>query len=69
MYREILEDKDCLTIKDLDINGKQLMELGVEQGPKMKVVFNELLTKVLEEPELNQYEHLSKLVSSINKEL
>jgi len=69
MYGEILEDKDCLTVKDLDINGKQLMELGVEQGPNMKVIFNELLKKVLEEPNLNQYDYLSKLVLQINKDL
>ncbi|MGE5415478.1 MAG: CCA tRNA nucleotidyltransferase [Acidobacteriota bacterium] len=47
-----------MLVKDLEIDGYDLMELGFERGPKMGEVLNYLLDAVLEKPELNERETL-----------
>lgn len=63
MQKEIIDAEECLSIKDLKIDGKKLMELGVKPGPVMGEILNALLQQVLEQPELNTEERLSELVS------
>ena len=61
-YKEIMDKQQCLTIKELAISGKELMELGMKPGPQIGEVLKNLLDKVLDEPELNEREQLIKLV-------
>ncbi len=61
-YKEIMDKQQCLTIKELAISGKELMELGMKPGPQIGDVLKNLLDKVLDEPELNEREQLIKLV-------
>lgn len=68
LYQEILDNKECISIKDLQINGGQLMELGIPQGPMLGRALNELLDRVIEEPALNEYEQLKKIVLEDLKE-
>ena len=35
IYDKIIEDADCLTLKDLALNGRDLIELGVKPGPQI----------------------------------
>lgn len=60
----ILEENQPLTIKDLKIGGKELMELGVLQGKIIGVILDELLDLVLENSELNHKEKLIEIVKS-----
>ena len=61
-YRdEILKEKNALTIKELDINGKDLMDAGYPKGPIVGEILRFLLDRVLEEPELNEKEKLLNL--------
>lgn len=62
MQKEIVENGECLSAKELKINGKRLMELGVSPGPGMGRILNDLLQQVLEQPELNTEEQLERLV-------
>lgn len=62
IYGQIVERKDCVTIKDLAINGKDLMEMGIEQGPEIGVTLNRLLDYVLDDPSLNTRGHLLELL-------
>mgnify|MGYP002508737571 CR=1 FL=1 len=32
-YREITESRQCLSIKELAVNGRDLMEIGIPAGP------------------------------------
>jgi len=48
----------ALTIRDLKINGRDLMELGMRPGPEMGARLSELLELVIENPELNEREKL-----------
>lgn len=58
LYEEILARKECLTLKDLAVNGKDLMELGVTQGRQIGEILHKLLELVLEDPEKNTREYL-----------
>ena len=61
-YKEVLEKNQCITLKDLAIRGKDLIDLGVEPGPQMGEILNKLLDKVLEEPELNNRDSLLDII-------
>lgn len=62
MHQIITERGDCLSVKDLKIDGKRLIQLGIQPGPIMGEILNELLAQVLNSPELNTEEQLEALV-------
>ena len=62
LFEEIIEEKNCLSIKELKINGKDLMDMGVPQGKEIGEILSWLLDQVLEQPELNERETLTELV-------
>ena len=59
-YREILAQEDCLTLKDLAIDGTALMNLGVPKGPEIGQLLKALLAEVVDEPERNTEAYLKK---------
>ncbi len=60
LYKEICEEQECVSIKDLALNGRDLIELGMEKGTGIGEVLNKLLELVLDEPEKNDKEILIK---------
>lgn len=62
MYREILEKQECLTIKELAVNGKDLIEAGMNPGKEIGEMLKKLLAIVLEEPHKNMKEALLAIV-------
>ncbi|KAJ52610.1 poly(A) polymerase [Clostridium tetanomorphum DSM 665] len=58
----ILQKKQCFSLKDLAINGKDLIQLGLAQGKEIGKILNELLEKVIENPELNTREKLINII-------
>lgn len=65
-FEDICKAKDPITIKDLAITGKELLEIGIESGPKMGALLQYLMEEVLENPQLNQKETLQKLANQKN---
>jgi tRNA nucleotidyltransferase (CCA-adding enzyme) len=65
VYNEILEAKDCLRIKDLKVNGKDLIAMGVPQGQRIGEVLGIIFDRVVDEPSLNDREVLLKMVQEI----
>ncbi|MBQ8148671.1 MAG: CCA tRNA nucleotidyltransferase [Lachnospiraceae bacterium] len=61
MQKEIMDASECLSIKELKIDGKKLIQLGVQPGPAMGEILHYLLEQVLEQPELNSEEILTQL--------
>ncbi|MCX5800643.1 MAG: HDIG domain-containing protein [Candidatus Eisenbacteria bacterium] len=56
---ELLEKEDALTVKDLAIDGNDVMlELGIGSDEKVGIVLRELLELVLDRPELNTRDEL-----------
>lgn len=58
LYQEILESRQCISLKDLAISGKDLIAAGVPQGRKIGEILSKLLEEVLEEPARNTHENL-----------
>ena len=57
-YQEILEKKQCVSLKELKVNGQDLIAAGIEKGPKIGRTLQTLLQEVIEEPEKNTREYL-----------
>ena len=57
----ILENKDPLTIKELDISGKDLIDSGFKEGPELGEVLQMILTEVLNDPSKNTREKLLEI--------
>lgn len=51
-----------LAVSDLAVDGRDLMEAGVPQGPEVGRILRRLLDRVLEDPSLNRREALLELV-------
>jgi len=52
--KEILQERPPVSLKDLAVNGKDLIELGYNDGKEIGQILKELLNLVLEKPALNQ---------------
>ena len=61
VYQRILAEKQCVSLKTLAINGKDLIDqAGMKPGKELGEVLNELLDLVTEDPARNTREYLLK---------
>jgi len=60
LLEEIIEEGACLSVKDLAINGTDLLTLGVQPGKRLGDCMNTLLQMVLDESIANTKEDLMK---------
>ena len=58
IYRDILAQNQCLTLRDLAVGGQDLIAAGMQPGKAMGDTLNRLLELVLENPEYNTKEYL-----------
>jgi tRNA nucleotidyltransferase (CCA-adding enzyme) len=58
LLNQAVENQAAFTRKDLAVNGNDLREIGIPQGPETGRVLNDLLDMVVERPELNTREEL-----------
>ena len=68
-YNRILSEGNCLTLKDLAVNGRDLMNLGIPEGKTIGAILKALLGIVLENPEKNDAAYLKRIALEIYKEL
>ncbi len=61
-YTTVMEQQQCLSLKDLKLTGKDLIDMGMKPGKDMGAMLQMLLERVLEEPELNERDKLMELV-------
>ncbi len=61
---KVRREESALKITDLQINGKDLLNMGITPGPLYGKILNRLLDVVLEEPNKNTREKLKKIVRS-----
>ena len=64
-YVEVLEDSQCFQLKDLAVNGKDLIALGIEPGVFLGKVLDELLEKVMVEQLPNDRQPLLQAAKEI----
>lgn len=58
LHKAVLMRGDCVSLKQLEINGKDLIALGIQPGKCIGEVLEALLLEVLENPSHNQKETL-----------
>lgn len=58
LYREILEKRQCLSLKELAVKGRDLMEAGLKPGRELGAILQRMLADVLENPAHNKKEYL-----------
>lgn len=64
MYGQIRAEQPCLTVKDLRINGHDIMELGVPSGPKIGMILRDVLSLVIDEKLPNDKEAIMSFIKS-----
>jgi tRNA nucleotidyltransferase (CCA-adding enzyme) len=62
ILKELLAENPCTTLKDLAINGNDLIELGIPAGKKIGEILNQLLEDVINENLTNEKELLLNVV-------
>lgn len=60
-YHRILEEKQCLSLKDLEVTGRDLIQAGMKPGKELGTCLQQLLEVVLDDPEKNNKEELLKI--------
>lgn len=68
VYDQILAAGDCLTLKQLAIDGQTLMDMGVPKGKRIGEILNGLLDMVQQNPAENTKERLAELVREMGIE-
>lgn len=58
MYRQVREQDQCVSLKDLAVNGSDLIQAGWRPGKELGMILQKLLELVLEEPRCNTAEIL-----------
>lgn len=58
LYHRIVENGDCLSLKELAVTGEDLIRTGMKPGKEIGEVLNRMLQDVLENPEWNKKEIL-----------
>ncbi|PAB61025.1 CCA tRNA nucleotidyltransferase [Anaeromicrobium sediminis] len=65
---KVLFEKQPLSIRDLKINGNDLINAGIEQGKQIGIILNKLLESVLDDPEMNKRDILLEEVGKMVRE-
>ncbi len=65
LYKKVIDDGDCLSLKELAVKGGDLMEIGVPKCAKLGEILNILLYKVLDNPKYNNREKLLEIAGNI----
>lgn len=70
LYENIIKEKQCITLQQLEIDGRDILNLGVKPGKIIGEILDHLLQLVLENPEINnKYELLNlaeKYIQTLN---
>jgi len=66
IIKKVIEEKEPMSIKDLAVNGKDIMTiLDIGTSKKVGDILKTLLALVIEKPELNNYENLYKVITKL----
>lgn len=63
IYKEIVDKKQCVSLKELAVSGRDLIQSGISPGPVLGDILERLLQEVIEEPEKNDREILLERAS------
>ena len=58
LYDTIIEEKECVTLKQLAVGGRELIALGISPGKQIGDILSAMLSDVIDNPEHNTKEYL-----------
>ena len=61
LHKEVVTKGDCVSLKQLAVNGKDIIGIGAAPGKHLGEILEQLLQQVLDNPDLNQKEILLSL--------
>ena len=64
LHRQVVEQGDCVSLKQLAVSGSDIISLGIAPGRQIGEILETLLQKVLEDPKLNTKEKLLHTLQS-----
>jgi len=64
-----IEKQTALSLKDLKVNGKDLIQSGIPAGKELGNILNQLFETVLEDPQLNTKEKLLEIAQKFHSGL
>ena len=67
LYQDLIKADECVTLRDLKINGKDLIAEGYKSGRELGRILDDLLDAVIEDPKLNEKAKLLEIVRSTGK--
>ncbi|MGL6066408.1 MAG: hypothetical protein ACRC0R_04950 [Cetobacterium sp.] len=62
MFEEVVLKKEAIFLKDLKISGRDLLDLEIKEGKKIKIILDKVLDLVLKNPHYNEKDYLIKLI-------
>lgn len=68
LYQAIVDREECVSLKEMKINGKDLIRLGLKPGREIGEILHRLLSMVLEEPEKNDTDTLLAIARTMIEE-
>lgn len=63
-YYDMLKNNEAFCLRDVNLKGQDLINMGFKQGPQIGKILSEILNLVLEKPELNEYNSLKEIVEN-----
>lgn len=68
LYKEVLAEEECFTLKQLEVNGNDLMAIGIKDGRMIGKILKTLLSLVIEDKIENDRAKLLKKARSLSEE-
>ncbi|MFR8087672.1 MAG: HDIG domain-containing metalloprotein [Lachnospirales bacterium] len=69
LYEHVVEEKQCVKLADLAINGRDLIDLGFPKGRMIGEVLQQLLHQVLDYPNMNQKAFLLDIANRLKERM
>ncbi|MDR2029513.1 MAG: CCA tRNA nucleotidyltransferase [Treponema sp.] len=63
----VLAQGRALSLGDLAVSGRDLLGIGIAQGPRLGIILKELLESVVDDPELNTREKLLEIADNLRR--
>ena len=68
-FKEILENQECFSLKQLNVNGHDLIHIGITDGKKIGEILKKLLLEVVDDKIGNEKQLLLKRAEELKTEL
>jgi len=65
LLNEIIEQQQCFSLKDLAVNGKDLLAVGFEEGVEIGAALNRLIEMVIDEQVENDKHELLRIAEKL----